>query len=59
VHVIVGERSPEELHRVARALADAIPGATHEVLAGQDHMVSEKVLLPSLRRALVPEGQQG
>ena len=42
-----------------RAIADAIPGATHEVLAGQDHMVSEKVLLPSLRRALAPEGRQG
>lgn len=56
VHVMVGERSPEELHRVAAALAAAIPGATHEVLAGQDHMVSEKVLLPRLVRALCPEG---
>lgn len=55
VHVIVGERSPDELHRVAKALAAAIPGATHEVLPGQDHMVSEKVLLPSLVRALCPE----
>ena len=56
VHVIVGERSPDELHRVARAVAAAIPGATHEVLPGQDHMVSEKVLLPSLLRALCPGG---
>lgn len=47
-HVMVGERSPEELHRVADALGASIPGATHEILAGQDHMVSEKVLLPSL-----------
>ena len=54
VHVMVGAQSPDGLHRVARELADAIPGATHEVLAGQDHMVSEKVLLPSLRRALDP-----
>ncbi len=54
VHVMVGERSPAELHRVASAVAAAIPGATHEVLAGQDHMVSEKVLLPSLVRALDP-----
>lgn len=55
VHVIVGERSPAELHRVASALAAAIPGATHEVLPGQDHMVSEKVLLPSMLRALCPD----
>lgn len=55
VHVIVGERSPAELHRVASALVAAIPGATHEVLSGQDHMVSEKVLLPSLTGALCPD----
>ena len=54
VHVVVGERSPAELHRVAEQLGAAIPGATTEVLAGQDHMVSEKVLLPSLVRALCP-----
>lgn len=56
VHVIVGERSPDELHRVASAVAAAIPDATHEVLPGQDHMVSEKVLLPSLLRALSTDG---
>lgn len=56
VHVMVGERSPDELHRVASAVAAAIPGATHEVLPGQDHMVKEKVLLPSLCRALCPDG---
>ncbi len=55
VHVMVGERSSVDLHLVASALAAAIPGATHEVLAGQDHMVSEKVLLPSLIRALCPD----
>ena len=59
VHVMVGERSPGELHRVARAVAAAIPGATHEVLSGQDHLVSEKVLLPSLFRALCPGGVPG
>jgi pimeloyl-ACP methyl ester carboxylesterase len=53
-HVMVGERSPEELHRVADALSVSIPGATRETLAGQDHMVSEKVLLPSLVRQLRP-----
>ncbi len=58
VHVMVGERSPAELHRVAGAVAAATPGATHEVLPGQDHMVSEKVLLPSLVRALCPDGER-
>lgn len=53
-HVMVGERSPRELHRVADALGASIPGATRETLAGQDHMVSEKVLLPSLVRRLRP-----
>lgn len=60
VHVMVGERSPEELHRVAAMLAASIPGATFETLAGQDHMVSEKVLLSSLVRNLSPsEGRAG
>lgn len=59
VHVMVGERSPDELRRVAAILARAIPGATHEVLPGQDHMVKEKVLLPSLRRALLRETDAG
>ena len=53
-HVMVGERSPEEMHRVADALGASIPGATRETLAGQDHMVSEKVLLPSLVHHLRP-----
>ena len=53
-HVMVGERSPEELHRVADALGASIPGATRETLAGQDHLVSEKALLPSLVRHLQP-----
>ncbi len=35
VHVMVGERSPAELHRVAEILRDAIPGATHEVSPGR------------------------
>ena len=52
VHVMFGERSPKQLHRVATALAETIPGATHEVVAGQDHMVSEKLLLPALQRHL-------
>ncbi|WP_410876252.1 alpha/beta fold hydrolase [Nocardia sp. A7] len=48
VQVVVGEKSPPELHQVARALADAVPHSTHRMLAGQNHMVSAKALLPIL-----------
>lgn len=34
--------SPKKLHRVADALSSTIPGTTLEILAGQDHMVSER-----------------
>ncbi|MFD3595626.1 alpha/beta fold hydrolase [Nocardia sp. NPDC058640] len=51
VQIVVGEKSPPELHQVARALADAVPGSTHRVLAGQNHMVGAKKLLPILAAA--------
>lgn len=44
----VGERSPTGLHDVARQLAKAIPNAKYSQLAGQDHMVNAKKLLPLL-----------
>jgi pimeloyl-ACP methyl ester carboxylesterase len=47
-HILVGERSPQELHHVARALARVVPGATLNTVAKQDHMVSAKALLPLL-----------
>lgn len=52
VQVMVGEKSPAGIHEVARQLAGAIPGATFLQLAGQDHMVSAKALLPLLTRFL-------
>ncbi|MGY0498147.1 alpha/beta fold hydrolase [Nocardia sp. FBN12] len=51
VRVVVGDKSPSELHQVARALAAAVPHSTLRMLAGQDHMVSAKVLLPILTDA--------
>lgn len=48
VQVVVGEKSPAGIHNVARQLTKAIPGATFVQLAGQDHMVSAKALLPVL-----------
>lgn len=48
VQILVGAKSPASLHDVARQLTNAIPGATFERLAGQDHMVGAKALLPIL-----------
>ncbi|WP_437999009.1 alpha/beta hydrolase [Sorangium sp. So ce185] len=50
--IIVGEKSPAGIHDVARQLTKAIPNARFERLAGQDHMVSAKALLPMLSRFL-------
>lgn len=50
--VVVGGRSPQSLHAVARALAGAIAGRTLTIVEGQDHMVSAKAMLPVLRERL-------
>lgn len=55
VQVIVGEKSPASLHDVASQLTKAIPDATFNQLAGQNHMVSAKALLPVLTSFLKPE----
>lgn len=47
-HILVGEKSPASLHSVADQLAQAIPNAKLTRMAGQDHMVGAKVLLPKL-----------
>jgi pimeloyl-ACP methyl ester carboxylesterase len=57
VQLIVGEKSPAGLHDVASQLTKAIPGATFIQLAGQDHMVSAKALLPLLVSFLKPQPQ--
>ena len=46
--IIVGEKSPAFMQQVANQLTDAMPTATYKLLAGEDHMVSAKVLLPML-----------
>ncbi len=50
--ILVGEKSPAGIHDVANRLTQAIPNARFERLAGQDHMVSAKALLPVLSRFL-------
>jgi len=46
--VIGGEKSPMELRSAVTDVADAIPGAKRQMLKGQTHNVSVKVLAPVL-----------
>ncbi len=46
--IVVGEKSPAAIHDVSRQLAGAIPHAERMQLAGQNHMVSPKKMLPLL-----------
>lgn len=46
--IIVGEKSPASIHDVGRQLMNAIPNAKFVQLAGQDHMVNAKTMLPLL-----------
>lgn len=44
--VLSGSESPEFLRQAARRVAEAIPGARHDVLAGQDHSVAADRIAP-------------
>jgi pimeloyl-ACP methyl ester carboxylesterase len=44
--VMVGEKSPPGMPLVAKQLVQSIPQSKIDIVAGQDHMVSAKVLLP-------------
>jgi pimeloyl-ACP methyl ester carboxylesterase len=44
--VLAGSASPEFMRRAAVRAAAAIPGARHDVLAGQDHNVAGEVIAP-------------
>lgn len=50
--VLVGEKSPSEMHGVAKQIAEAMPNGTFAQVSGQDHMVSAKALRPLLLRFL-------
>ena len=43
-----GATSPDEMHRGALALVDAVPGAMHHRCEGQGHAVDQTVLAPLL-----------
>jgi hypothetical protein len=50
---VAGNRSPEAaLVAPTRAVADAVPGATSTLLAGQKHMVAPAALAPVQRSFL-------
>jgi len=46
--VMAGSKSPPWLQNAARALAQALPGASHQTLPGQTHIVKPKPLAPVL-----------
>jgi len=46
--VIAGGKSPAWLQNATRALAQALPGASHQTLPGQTHIVKPKPLAPVL-----------
>lgn len=46
--VMDGGNSPEFMHNGAQALVDVLPHAQRRTLAGQDHGVAERVLMPIL-----------
>ena len=50
--LMAGEKSPPGMTRVAKQLAHSVSGAQLDIVAGQDHMVSAKVLLPKLVKFL-------
>jgi len=46
--VLNGSKTDDRLKKAARAVADAVPGARHQVLEGQTHNVSPAVLVPAV-----------
>lgn len=44
-----GGKSPEWMQAAQRAVADAIPGATHRTIAGQTHLLKPDAIAPVLR----------
>ncbi|MEZ4614822.1 MAG: alpha/beta hydrolase [Caldilineaceae bacterium] len=52
MQIVVGEKSPESVKSSAGQLADAMDNVSLIELAGQDHMVSAKALLPLLTKFL-------
>jgi pimeloyl-ACP methyl ester carboxylesterase len=54
--VAYGAKSPAELQKGSRALAEVLPNATLRALAGQSHIVSMTVLVPVLETFFTSRG---
>jgi pimeloyl-ACP methyl ester carboxylesterase len=52
--VAVGGKSPAWISNATRALADALPDATHRTLPGQNHMVKARAIAPVLTEFFAP-----
>jgi pimeloyl-ACP methyl ester carboxylesterase len=50
--VLAGGKSPAYMRNAQAAIAEAVPGARLETLAGQTHMIKPKVVAPVLKRFL-------
>ncbi|HEU4947268.1 MAG TPA: alpha/beta hydrolase [Kribbella sp.] len=49
VLVVGGGKSPQWMRTSVKALADAVPGATHREIPGQNHMIKATAIAPVLR----------
>ncbi|NML21817.1 alpha/beta hydrolase [Pseudoflavitalea sp. G-6-1-2] len=56
--IMVGELSPESMHKVGNQLHKAIAHSVYIEVKGQDHMPSPEVVLPVLTGFLKPQHQQ-
>jgi pimeloyl-ACP methyl ester carboxylesterase len=50
--VMVGEKSPLGMQKVAQQISQSMSNSQFELVVGQDHMVSAKVLLPKFVKFL-------
>jgi hypothetical protein len=52
IHVLVGAKSPVGIRKVGQALAETIPNASYDQLAGKGHMIDGADLLPFFKSYL-------
>jgi pimeloyl-ACP methyl ester carboxylesterase len=57
--VIAGGKSPVYMRNAQAAIAEAVPGARLETLAGQTHMLKPAVVAPLVKRFLSSGGAEG